>query len=1199
MINGRYIVRKKIGEGRSKVFHVIDTEFPEREVAAKFLDPNSSDEDKLKFRQEYFTLQRLDHPGIIKSFELSTVLVKDGDDDEIEKYSPFITMEYFSSTELLNYQNLKDEKQLTYIIKQICSVLYYLHQSNYIYYDLKAENILVCEENNYPSIKIIDFGFAKRNVEKLEDSVIGTPQYIAPELLKSEPHNHTVDFYSLGILLYKIIYGFYPFKTDNELDIYKAHIEDEFVFGESIYSKKMINVVSRLLKKNPSERFQNSIEILQELNLAIDIELVKDFIPAKVLSDRKDAINIIGTYLKDKSSNEVFTVTGFDGSGKSSLLQEIYFSNKNSVYIENTRTKTGLDSIKYIFRKIILSEPIYNEKKLEYPAIVDEIFNSSSIIFIDTIKRVFNTIKYDIDLIVLLDDYNLYDNFSIETLTEIIRIFQIKGIKVILTESSDYDYLSSKLNNIREISLNQFTDYQLSEFLELSYYPLFPKRELKKYILLYSDLLPGNVKQFIKDLILLKVLKFDGSDISFSSTEDIILALQSSHEELYRMRLSNLNSMELKLSQIISAFDISIEQTVLSALLDVPSSVLKTLLSELEKKNIIESLNLSNAPSINSFNFKRYIYSTISNRSRFHLILANSIKKLFADFNTMELSRQFDLANEPEKSVEVLEKEIEKAEEVNAYSYKKSLLEKSLKNFLPEKTTLKLTKELVKTLYKLSDYKLVLENLYKLKIERFSREEMQDFLFIKGSSLIELGNTKDGMDILINLMSEKINKELSNRITLALALAEFDLNRFSESEEYCKILFRDSSLSLEEQGKANNLMAMIEVRSRNNTSKSLEYSLEALKKYELAKLPRRVAGMHVNIGVLFDMEGSKAEADKHWNKALEINSDIGNLEQEGLILLNYGVFYHHNNNLEKAIENWQRAKSIFSSIGMKNYLALSIGNMGEVYLQISDYQNSLICLNESIEFFKSLENKEDELYFLYMLGKFWFLIGDKDELSQVINKYELISLTEKQLSEKASTHFTYLKMFVSILYEKNDIEEKGFSNILFKGLEIDESYDALEQVFTFCEYLIVKEKYSTVKELLELTIIKKIIKNNNLLIAFRFFLFGKIAKSKPEIEENPAIEYFEKAYGLIENESITELTWKILFEIAVSYWERGNINKAKKPRIYAFELINLIGENISNSKIRKTYFDHPIRKRVLEKLKLIGNQVQINEFQQS
>ncbi len=80
------------------------------------------------------------------------------------------------------------------------------------------------------------------------------------------------------------------------------------------------------------------------------------------------------------------------------------------------------------------------------------------------------------------------------------------------------------------------------------------------------------------------------------------------------------------------------------------------------------------------------------------------------------------------------------------------------------------------------------------------------------------------------------------------------------------------------------------------------------------------------------------------------------------------------------------------------------------------------------------------------------------------------------------------------------------------------------------------------------------------------------------------LEYFEKAFEIIENESITELTWKILFEITNLYWERGNINKSKKPRIYAYELINLIGENISNSKIRSAYFNHPERKKALEKL---------------
>lgn len=320
------------------------------------------------------------------------------------------------------------------------------------------------------------------------------------------------------------------------------------------------------------------------MQLPIDFEVVKDLVPAKVFSDRKDAFNILNTYLNDKTSNEVFTVTGFDGSGKTSLLFEIYRKKQFSVYIENAKIKTGLEAVKYIFRKIILTSAVYNEKEKDYEEIIKDLFNNSSHNVLESVKKIFNTLPSGVNLTILLDDFNMYDDFTKESLTEMIRIFQVKGIKIILTESSDFDHSSSALNNLCDIQLNQFTEHQLSEFLDLSYSQLFPKQELKKYILLYSDLQPGNIKQFIKDLILLKVIRFDNAKVTFESSEDIILALQSSHEELYRVRLSNLNNNELKLAQIIAAFDISVEQTVLAALLDVSQEVLKSILSELEKK---------------------------------------------------------------------------------------------------------------------------------------------------------------------------------------------------------------------------------------------------------------------------------------------------------------------------------------------------------------------------------------------------------------------------------------------------------------------------------------------------------------------------------------------------------------------------------------------------------------------------------------
>jgi hypothetical protein len=1108
-------------------------------------------------------------------------------------------MEYFPSIPLLIYSGLREEKKLNQIVKQICSVLYYLHQSNYIYYDLKAENILVAELNGNPIIKIIDLGFARNALLNYDKDIQGTPYYIAPELLKNEQHNHKVDFYALGMLLYRIVYGKFPFVNETELDIYKAHIEEEFILGPSIYSKKIISVIEKLIKKRPEDRYDNALEIILDLQLPIDFEIVKDLVPAKVFSDRKDAFNILNTYLNDKTSNEVFTVTGFDGSGKTSLLLEIYRQKQFSVYIENTKVKTGLEAVKYIFHKIILTEAVYNEKANEYSEIIKDVFDKSSQSILESIKRIFNTLPSGVNLTVLLDDYNLYDDFTRESLTEMIRIFQVKGIKIILTESSDFDHASAAFNNRCDIQLNQFTDHQLSEFLDLSYSPLFPKQELKKYILLYSDLQPGNIKQFIKDLILLKVINFNNAKVSFESSEEVILALQSSHEELYRMRLSNLNSIELKLAQIISAFEISVEQTVLAALLDVSHEVLKSILNELEKKNIIDSLSLSNAPRINSFNFKKYIYSTINNRIKFHIVLANSIKKLFADFNIMELARQFELANEFDQSVEYLKKEILQAEEINAYAYKRSLLDKALRFNLKEKTLTELTFELVKTLYKLSDYKLALETIYRLNTAKFLTDDKNQLQFIKGSSLIGLRKLEEGKSILLQLQSAVDDYKLKHKILVELAYAEFDLNNVDEAEDYCNKLLEDKNLEDEEKEKCYNLLGLIEIQVRNNPEQALKKFILAEQSYALKKMVNRVVRIKANIGNIYNILGEKENAEKYWNNAIELNRTIGNLAQEALILLSYGVFYQDNFDFEKAKESWLRSEKIFTALGNQDKIGITLSNLGEVYLQTCDYQNAFDSLNKSLTLFSELKSKEEALSVLYILGKLWFTIGESDELKKIINQYEYYLVTEENNSEKNNLIFNYLNLLLKINANESFNLKSDLSLILEKAKSISETNLYVESIILSVEKLITLLKYDEAIVYLADKDFNKFIQQNVIFKAQSEFLFGKIAYHTQNENLKSPIEYFERAYNLIEDESISELTWKILFTIAETYWERGNFHKAKKPRHYAYELINMIGENITNSKIRSAYFNHPERKKALEKLVLIGNQTQLNEYQKS
>ena len=129
-------------------------------------------------------------------------------------------MEFVKGGEL--YKHLSDvrrfsEDRAKFYTVQIVLALGYLHESKVVYRDLKPENILMSQDGY---IRLADFGLAKMLGEEIANSFCGTPEYLSPEMILGTGHDHTLDWWTLGILLYEMVVGIPPFYHPNKHKMY-------------------------------------------------------------------------------------------------------------------------------------------------------------------------------------------------------------------------------------------------------------------------------------------------------------------------------------------------------------------------------------------------------------------------------------------------------------------------------------------------------------------------------------------------------------------------------------------------------------------------------------------------------------------------------------------------------------------------------------------------------------------------------------------------------------------------------------------------------------------------------------------------------------------------------------------------------------------------------------------------------------------
>ncbi len=251
-----YRLLRKLASGDGSSVYLTEQEATGREVVLKILrevpDALDDEEDALtRFLQEFELIAELDHPNVVKIFDLG-----------ISDDHAYIAMEYFPAGDLRVRMKagVTPEAAMDYM-RQIAGALEAIHSVGILHRDLKPANIMLRADD---TIALIDFGLAKKFRLRTgltgTGEIFGTPYYMSPEQGHGRPVDRRSDLYSLGVIVYEMLSGEKPFLAESAMGIIYKHSHAPIPrLAPSMAAYQPL--VDRLMAKDPAERFQTVEEV--------------------------------------------------------------------------------------------------------------------------------------------------------------------------------------------------------------------------------------------------------------------------------------------------------------------------------------------------------------------------------------------------------------------------------------------------------------------------------------------------------------------------------------------------------------------------------------------------------------------------------------------------------------------------------------------------------------------------------------------------------------------------------------------------------------------------------------------------------------------------------------------------------------------------------------------------------------------------
>jgi len=259
-IEEEYDMGKIIGRGAFSVVKIATRKSNKKKYAVKCITKQKIKKDELvMLEREIDVMKKLQHPNIIQLMEVVDTTK-----------TLYLVLEFANGGDLFEAivnRGFYSDVDAAKIVAQILEAILFTHQNGIAHRDLKPENLLIMRENDKDVIKIADFGLAKDFEKASLVTSVGTPDYVAPEVISgSGSYDSSVDIWSIGVITYVLLCGFPPFCGDTQKDLFMNIMAGNYDFPSPEWddvSKEAKLFIQNMLVVDSHDRF-NAEQCLED-----------------------------------------------------------------------------------------------------------------------------------------------------------------------------------------------------------------------------------------------------------------------------------------------------------------------------------------------------------------------------------------------------------------------------------------------------------------------------------------------------------------------------------------------------------------------------------------------------------------------------------------------------------------------------------------------------------------------------------------------------------------------------------------------------------------------------------------------------------------------------------------------------------------------------------------------------------------------